>query len=177
MMNLSVDNVQFPERRSIVKSDVHLDNIIDKAKKIDVQNVNFDGEDYLPKTKIIQKQRTYLWMRLYMKQEIDIEPETKVQIQYLNGKESLDSFFMYFGKKGLERNKDGEIVNFNPEDDKKILCLLIDVDKLDVDNKDIPYMKTLFPLGKYYQPQYVKKMDFTFVLENGTELDFYEIDF
>ena len=176
-MNLAVDNIQFPDRKSLVKSDTHLNNVVDQAKIIDVDKVNFDGEDFLPKTKIIQKQKVYIWMRLYIKEEINIEPETKIQIQYLNGKETLDTFFMYFGKKGLERNKDGEIVNFNPEDDKKILCLLVDVEKLDIDNKDIPFMKTLFPLGKYYQPQYVKKMDFSFVLPDSVELDFYDIDF
>jgi hypothetical protein len=84
---------------------------------------------------------------------------------------------MYFGKKGLERNQDGEIVNFNPEDDKKILCLMMDVERIDYNNHDIPYMKTLFKLGKHYKPDYIRKNDFSFVLENETNLNFYDIDF
>ena len=84
--NLGVDNVFFPDRKSIVKSDAHLDNIVEKAKKIDVEKVNFEGEDFQPLTKIIQKQRSYIWIRLYVKEEIDINPETKINFIYINFK-------------------------------------------------------------------------------------------
>lgn len=174
---LSVENLAFPDRRSIVKNDVHLKNIVEEAKKIDVDKVNFDKEDFQPHTRIIQKQKVYLWIRLYIKQEIDINPETKIEIVYNNGQEVLETYFMYFGKKGLERDNDGQIINFNPEDDKKVLCLLIDVDRIDVNNSDIPYLKTLFPLGKNFTPQYIKKYDFSFKLEDGQQIDFYDIDF
>ena len=175
--NLGVDNVFFPDRKSIVRSDAHLDNIVEKAKKIDVDKVNFQGEDFQPLTKIIQKQRSYIWIRLYVKEEIDINPETKINFVYNDGQEIIETYFMYFGKKGLERNQDGEIVNFNPEDDKKILCLMMDVERIDYNNHDIPYMKTLFKLGKYYKPDYIRKNDFSFVLEDETNLNFYDIDF
>ena len=174
---LSVDNIYFPDRKSIVKSETHLQNIVEEAKKIDVEKVNFEGEDFQPHTKIIQKQKVYFWIRVYLKEEMDIKPETKVIIQYLNGKEELETYFMYFGKKGLERNKDGEIVNFNPEDDKKVLCLLVDAQRIDYDNDDIPYIKTLSPLSKHYKPQYFRKFDFNILMEDRTELDFYDIEF
>lgn len=174
---LSVENIAFPDRKSIVKSDTHLRSIVHEVKKIDVNKVNFDGEDFEPHTKIIQKQKVYIWIRVYLKEEMDIKPETKVIIQYLGGKESIETYFMYFGKKGLERNKDGEIVNFNPEDDRRILCLLIDSERLDYNNHDIPYMKTLSPLSKHYKPDYFRKFDFTILLEDGTNLDFFDIEF
>jgi hypothetical protein len=174
---LSFDDVVFPERKSIVRSDKHLDNIVDEVKKVDLNKVNFEGEDFQPHTKIIQKQKVYLWIRLFIKEEIDITPETKITISYLEGKETLETHFMYFGKKGLERDANGQIVNFNPEDDKRILCLLIDVDNINVNSEVRPYLRTLFPLGKYYTPQYVKKMDFSFLLDDGQQIDFYDIDF
>jgi len=174
---LSVDNIAFPERRSVVRSDTHLENIVEQAKNIDVNKISFSGEDFQPHTKIIQKQKVYFWIRLYVKEEMDINPETKISISYNNGQEIVDTYFMYFGKKGLERDKDGQIVNFNPEDDKKVLCLLVDTDRIDVNNQDIPYMKTLFQLGKNFKPQYIKKFDFTFILEDETQIDFYDIDF
>ena len=174
---LSLDNVVFPDRKFIVRSEAHLDNIVEEAKKIDLNKVNFDGEDFQPHTKIIQKQKVYLWIRLYIKEEIDINPETKITISYLDGQETLETYFMYFGKKGLERDTSGEIVNFNPEDDKKILCLLIDSDAINVNCSEIPYLKTLFPLGKFFKPQYVKKFDFAFILDDGQQIDFYDIDF
>jgi len=174
---LSVDYVDFPDRKSIVKSDTHLKNIVEEAKKIDVNKVNFEGEDFQPQTKIIQKQKVYFWIRLYLKDEIDIKPETKVSLIYLDGKEQLDTYFMYFGKKGLERDKDGQIVNFNPEDDKRILCLLVDSDRINNNNEDIPYIKTLSPLSKHYKPQYFKKFDFSILLNDETPLDFFDIEF
>ena len=175
--SLSFDNINFPDRKSLVKSDAHLSNVVEDVKKIDLGKVNFDGEDFQPVSKIIQKQKVYFWIRLYIRDEIDIKPETKVIITYLDGKETLDTHFMYFGKKGLERDKDGQIINFNPEDDKKILCLMIDSYKIDVDNKDIPYMKTLFPLGRHFKPEYVKKSEFDFLLNGEYALPFYDIDF
>lgn len=177
MMNLglNLDNVSFPDRKSITKSDTHIQNIITEVKKVDVDKINFDKEDFNATSRVIQKQRVYIWIRLYLKNEIQITPETLVQIEY-NGQEKLDTHFMFFGKKGLERDKDGEIVNFDPEDDTKVLCLMVDVEKIDKDNEDIPFMKTLFKLGKFYQPQIIKKSDFNFKV-GETNLDFYDIDF
>lgn len=175
--SLSIDNIVFPDRKSIIPSDTHLESIVDKAKTIDVDKINFDGEDFQPKTKIIQKQRVYLWMRLYLKNDIDILPETKVMMVYNGGEELLETYFMYFGKKGLERDVNGQIINFNPDDDKRVLCLLIDTDRLNVNCVDIPYIKTLFPLGKFYKPQYIKKMDFEFLIDGDKQIEFYDIDF
>ena len=177
MMNLglNLDNVSFPDRKSITKSDTHIQNIITEVKKVDVDKINFDKEDFNATSRVIQKQRVYIWIRLYLKNEIQITPETLVQIEY-NGQEKLDTHFMFFGKKGLERDKDGEIVNFDPEDDTKVLCLMVDVEKIDKDNENIPFMKTLFKLGKFYQPQIIKKSDFNFKV-GETNLDFYDIDF
>lgn len=177
MMNLglNLDNVSFPDRKSITKSDTHIQNIITEVKKVDVDKINFDKEDFNATSRVIQKQRVYIWIRLYLKNEIKITPETLVQIEY-NGQEKLDTHFMFFGKKGLERDKDGEIVNFDPEDDTKVLCLMVDVEKIDKDNENIPFMKTLFKLGKFYKPQIIKKSDFNFKV-GETNLDFYDIDF
>lgn len=174
-LGLNLDNVSFPDRKSITKSDTHIQNIITEVKKVDVDKINFDKEDFNATSRVIQKQRVYIWIRLYLKNEIQITPETLVQIEY-NGQEKLDTHFMFFGKKGLERDKDGEIVNFDPEDDTKVLCLMVDVEKIDKDNEDIPFMKTLFKLGKFYQPQIIKKSDFNFKV-GETNLDFYDIDF
>ena len=174
-LGLNLDNVSFPDRKSITKSDTHIQNIITEVKKVDVDKINFDKEDFNATSRVIQKQRVYIWIRLYLKNEIQITPETLVQIEY-NGQEKLDTHFMFFGKKGLERDKDGEIVNFDPEDDTKVLCLMVDVEKIDKDNENIPVIKTLFKLGKFYKPQIIKKSDFNFKV-GETNLDFYDIDF
>jgi hypothetical protein len=174
---LSIDQVDFPERKSISRSDSHLESVVEQVKKIDLDKSNFENDDFQPHTKIIQKQKVYFWIRVFIKDEIEIQPETKINIVYLDGTESVETHFMYYGKKGLERDKDGQIVNFNPEDDKKILCLLLDAERINVNNSDIPHMKTLFTLGKYYQPQYIKKFDYKFLLDDSSEIEFYDIEF
>lgn len=175
--SLSFENIIFPDRKSITRTDTHLDDIIEKAKEIDLQKVNFEGEDFVPQTKIIQRQKVYFWLRVFIKDEIDITPESKVTMIYNNGEESLETFFMYFGKKGFERDINGQIVNFNPEDDKKVLCLLLDSENININNENIPHMKTLFPLSKYFKPQYFRKYDYKFKLDDDRYLDFFDISF
>jgi hypothetical protein len=171
------DSVYFPERKSIVKTPTHHENIVEQVKKIDVEKVNFDGEDFQPHMKVIQKQKVYIWIRLYIKEEIELEAQTKINMIYNDGQETLETTFICFGKKGLERDVDGQIVNFNPEDDKRVLCLMIDSDRLNINNEDIPYMKTLFTLSKFFKPQYIKKYEFKFFINGESEIDFYDIDF
>jgi hypothetical protein len=174
---LSSESVYFPERRNITKTAAHLEPIIEQAKKINLDKVKFDGEDFQPHSKVIQKQKVYFWIRVYLKEEIDILPETKVDMVYLDGVEKIETIFIYFGKKGLERDQDGQIVNFNPEDDKRVLCLMVDSDRVDVNNSDIPYMKTIFKLGKYFKPDYMKLSEFTFVIDGDKQVEFFDIDF
>jgi hypothetical protein len=45
---------------------------------------------------------------------------------------------------------------FTDLDNKKILCLMIDSDKINKDSKDIPFIRSLFKIGIFYEYQLFK---------------------
>ena len=71
----------------------------------------------------------------------------------------------------IEENKD------NPEDDKKVLCLMVNQDTI---NKgiDIPFIKTLFKTSIHYQEQLMKRSDLLFInSRTGETLDYFDCDY
>jgi hypothetical protein len=85
--------------------------------------------------------------------------------------------FAAWGKKGLERDHQDEVINYNPEDDKKILCLMIDTKMVNF-NDEIPFIRTLFKTGNHYEYQLVKRTELLFVNNrNDIILDYFDVDF
>jgi hypothetical protein len=72
---------------------------------------------------------------------------------------------------------DEQVTNYNPEDDKKVLCLMVDEDRININNEDIPFLKTLFKIGRFYEKQVWKKVDMSLIDGNGNELPWFDIDF
>jgi hypothetical protein len=69
------------------------------------------------------------------------------------------------------------MTNYNPEDDKKCLCLMIDSKMVNFNN-DIPFIRTLFKTGYHYEYQLVKREDLQFIIDkNSVILDYFECDF
>ena len=76
----------------------------------------------------------------------------------------------------MNGDQDG-IANFNFEDDKRIICLMID-EKIVNHNDDIPFIRTLFKLGRHYEYQLVRREELIFLNKrNGSILDYYDCDF
>jgi hypothetical protein len=120
----------------------------------------------------------YFWTRLYLKDENpNIEIGDTVYINYTPSGEKLKTQFFAYGKTGLDRNHDDELINFNAEDDKKVLCLMVE-EKVVNESEDIPFIRTLFKLGRHYEYQLVKRDELQFVVErNGVILDYFDSDF
>lgn len=120
----------------------------------------------------------YFWTRLYLKDENpNIEIGDTVYINYTPSGEKLKTQFFAYGKTGLDRNHDDELINFNAEDDKKVLCLMVE-EKVVNESEDIPFIRTLFKLGRHYEYQLVKRDELQFVIErNGVLLDYFDSDF
>lgn len=120
----------------------------------------------------------YFWTRLYLKDENpNIEIGDIVNITYTPSGEKLKTQFFAYGKTGLDRNHDDELINFNAEDDKKVLCLMVE-EKVVNESEDIPFIRTLFKLGRHYEYQLVKRDELQFVVErNGVILDYFDSDF
>lgn len=176
-----IPNFVFPDRKDLKKkiqeNKVIYDDIAEQAKKIDLDKVDYTGEDFVPRSEIKQKQKVYFWIRVYLKEETDIEVNTDVSIVWHETGEKLTTKFICYSKKGLDRDLDEQVTNYNPEDDKKVLCLMVEEDKINIDNEDIPFIKTLFKIGRFYQFQVWRKEDMSLLDGSGKELPWFDIDF
>jgi hypothetical protein len=176
-----IPNFVFPDRKDLKKkiqeNKVIYDDIAEQVKKIDLDKVDYTGEDFVPRSEIKQKQKVYFWIRVYLKEETDIEANTDVSIVWHETGEKLTTKFICYSKKGLDRDLDEQVTNYNPEDDKKVLCLMVEEDKINIDNEDIPFIKTLFKIGRFYQFQVWRKEDMSLLDSDGKELPWFDIDF
>jgi hypothetical protein len=181
MPGLSIDNNIFPDRKDLKKvvkeNNAIYDDIVEQAKKINLDKVEYAGEDFVPRSEVKQKQKVYFWIRVYLKEEIEMTPDTDVSIVWNETGEKLTTKFICYSKKGLDKDLDEQVTNYNPEDDKKVLCLMIDEDRININNKDIPFLKTLFKIGRFYEKQVWRKVDMSLIDGNGNELPWFDIDF
>ena len=53
-----------------------------------------------------------------------------IAIHWTPSGEELVTKFICYGKQGLERDHNDEVINYNPEDDKKVLCFMVDIELL-----------------------------------------------
>lgn len=173
---LNSDNV-FPDRKELAKRRSYRDSIIETAKNIDVEKIDYKNVDFGPQNKIIEEQKVYFWIRVYLKEEIDVEPNTDITITYLPTEESLVAKFICYAKKGHEKDRQQDVVNYNPEDDKRILCLMVDADRIDKKSEDIPFIRSLFKISRWYSPQILRLSEFKITDTSEREFEFYEIDF
>lgn len=168
-------NNPFPDRTELVKPS-YQESLIEQAKNIDVEKINFDGSDFAPRTEIKERQKVYFWIRVYLNEETDIQPDTDITLTYVESGEQLETKFICYAKKGIQKDIDETIINYNPEDDRKVLCLMIDSDRINKNSEDIPFIRTLFRIGRFYHPQILRHSDLT--VSKGSEiLNYYDIDF
>lgn len=154
------------------------DTIIESVKEIDIDSVKKWEETDNVKLKTIESQKVYIWIRLYLKEELDdIKAGDDIIIKYIPSGESLVTKFICFEKTTLSKDHLDEIVNFNPEDDKKILCLMVDQDIINKSD-EIPFIRTLFKSGYHYQYQLVKRVDLTFTNKRTDNIiEYYDCDY
>ena len=164
----------FPDRNEIKKS--YVDDIVEQAKLLDLEKIEYSNVDFKPRNQIVEKQKVYFWIRVYLHEEVNIEPNTDVTIKYLPSGETLTTKFICYAKKGTEKNQAENVINFNPEEDTKIWCLMVDADKIDNHSQDIPFIRTLFRISRWYSPQILRlaELEISF---NDTPIYYYDIDF
>jgi len=126
----------------------------------------------------ITPEKVYFWTRIYMKEENpNVEIGDTITMRYAPSGEEMKTQFFAYGKTGLERDHDDELVNFNPEDDKKVLCLMVE-EKIVNESEDIPFIRTLFKLGRHYEYNVMKRDELLFVNDrNGIVIDWFDCDF
>lgn len=151
--------------------------IVEQVKNIDTTNLSDDVPQGSSMT-IIEEQKIYFWTRLYLKDENpNIEIGDEIKIVYTPSGEELVTKFICFEKKGLGRDQTDDVTSYNTEDDKRTLCLMID-SKLVNNSEDVPFIRTLFKTGNYYEYQLVKRDELIFVLDKSNIiLDYFDVDF
>jgi hypothetical protein len=158
--------------------DNYLQLIAEKLSKIDTDDAEKWQYDENPDVNIIDEQKVYFWIRLYISDEdSNIEVGDDISIQWSPSGEELVTKFICYGKRGLQKDHNNQVINYESEDDKKVLCLMVDERVVNFSN-EIPFIRTLFKTGRYYEYQLVKRNELLFVNKrNGVILDYYDCDF
>jgi hypothetical protein len=152
------------------------DNLVEQIKTIDTEVVKDWNKNTDPAMKILEEQKVYIWIRLYLKEEANVEVGDDVIITYTPSGEKLETKFICFGKEGMEKDQDG-LTNWNSEDNKKVLCLMVDQDRINK-GTDIPFIRTLFKIGIHYQYQLVRRTELLFINNRtGETLEYFDCDY
>lgn len=150
------------------------DEIIESIKKIDTENVSDEIDSDL-KVDIVEKQKIFFWIRVYLKDEIsDIQIGDIFNMKYVPLQEEISTKFIAFSKKNLNRDLDNVIINYEPEDDTKCLILMVDED--DVKSDATKFLRTLFKTSPYYEYQVYRRSDLTFTnTRSNAVLDYIDL--
>jgi hypothetical protein len=152
------------------------DNLVEQIKTIDTEVVKDWDKNTNPAMKVLEEQKVYIWIRLYLKEESDVEIGDDIFMTYTPSGEKLETKFICFGKEGMEKDNDG-LVNWNSEDNKKVLCLMVNQDKINK-GTDIPFIRTLFKTGIHYEYQLVRRDELLFInSRTGETLDYFDCDY
>lgn len=171
---------EFPSRQEILnrKSEMsYKDKLVEQVKTLDIEKVDFEASDFKPRQKIVEKQRVFRWSRLFVKDEVkDLMVNDTIKILHTVTGEELESSFICFAKKNLEKDSDGNIVAFTGEEDKKVLCLMIDIEKLE--NEKVKFIRTLFQNTRWYEYQLLRRNELLFInSRTGEQLEYFDVTF
>lgn len=155
----------------------YLEKIIEDIKVIETDSLS-NKVDKDIKVDITEEQKVYYWIRVFLKDENpNLEIGDDITFTYEPSGETLSAKFICYNKKGIDKDIVDQIKNYNPDDDKKTLCLM--VDEKEVNNKnDIPFIRTLFTFSKHYQEVVYRRTDLVLSVEDkNIILDYFDITF
>jgi hypothetical protein len=153
------------------------DNLVEQIKTIDTKEVKDWNKNTDPAMKVVEEQKVYIWIRLFLKEESNIEVGDDILMTYTQSGEQLETKFICYGKTDMGKDHNDEIINYNPEDDKKVLCLMVDQDKINK-GTNIPFIRTLFKTSIHYQYQLVKRDELIFInSRTGETLEYFDCDY
>lgn len=159
----------------------NLETLEDQLKKalesVDLDTIEFDDDEEI-KVEITEKQKVYVWIRVYLKDEDpNLEIGDTINIEYEPSGESIATKFISYNKKGIDKDIADQIQNYDPEDDKKSIVLMVEEDAVN-EGKDIPFIRTLFTFSKHYEEQVYRRTDLVLSIEGKDMiLDYYDITF
>jgi hypothetical protein len=153
------------------------DNLVGQIKNIEVEKIKDWDSNVDPGMTVIEEQKVYIWIRLFLKEESDVQIGDDIFMTYTPSGEKLETKFICYGKTDMGKDRDDEIINYNPDDDKKVLCLMVDQEKINK-GTDIPFIRTLFKISVHFQYQLVKRDELVFInSRTGETLDYFDCDY
>ncbi len=166
MDNLEAD---FPSRKNLREN-----SILDQIRELDA---SLGVNERKVEVNITQKQTVYAYIRIYLNDEDDtLKSGDKVWLGYPQGEEVFETTFVSYGKDvGKKRDQD-ELVDYVPEDNTKVLCLMFNVEQVNTNSDNIPFIRSLFKVGRYFEYQLFRYDEFTVKSEAKT-VEFFDIDF
>lgn len=152
------------------------EDILNQIRNIDTNELSYNTDDDL-QVREIEKQKVYLWIRILLKDIVeDLQTGDDFEITYLPKNEKIISKFIAFGKKNLNRDLDNAVINYDPEDDTKILCLMVDESQLE--SNRIPFIRSLFKTSKYFEYQVYRRVDLEFKNTRTQQVyEYLDVDF
>jgi hypothetical protein len=179
----NIFSTEFPDRKRLVeefknKSNNYIDQIVEQVKDIDLNKIDYSDTNFKPRSEITEKQKEFFWIRLFLNDEdTSLTQGDDITIKDLVYDEELEVKYMFYGKKNLHKDADN-IINYDPEEDKKCLVLMIDTDKVNQNSEHIPYIRSLFTNSRYFSHQIIRIEDLEFVVKKtGEKLKYYSVDF
>lgn len=161
-----------------VEYDPIYDLIVQQVKSIDRQDLS-DDVDQGPKSNQLEKQMVYIWIRLYIKEEVsDLKEGDNYTITYLESGEKLTTKFICFGKKNSFKDSDDlNQIQMMSEDDTKCLCLMVNEEEIQT-SEEIPFIRTLFKTSKHFEYQVYRRDDLEFRNDRtGQMVEYIDCDF
>lgn len=158
-------------------SDTLYERIKEQVQDINTENLTNNVSKEIS-IEITEKQKVYFWIRLYVENEfLNIEPNDDLVMEYKWAPgEKITTKFVCYGKKGLQKDHEGQIVGYNQEDDRKIICLLVDSDYVNYSN-EIPFLRKLFKTSFHFEEEIIKRNDLTFINQRTNEnIEYFDID-
>lgn len=164
-----------------------------KNNTLDNSNINY-REDLLSKLQVavsstdewkdepnkiiqVEKQKVFFWIRIYLNEEDSkLKTGDEICMTYTPTNEKINLIFGAYEKEGLSRDHDDEVINYVTTDDKKILCCMVDTERVNKDSEDIPTLRTFFRNSKYYTENLFLKTDLTITFDD-TQYEYYSISF
>jgi len=178
----------FPSRNDIKNKSTfgqdYQKNLIDSIRGVDVNNYDFKNGNFEVEKEVVEEQKVFFWIRLFLTDEIqDLKPDDDIIIKYNYSStgENLETKFICYAKVGAEnamRPDVDQITEYTPEDNKKVLCLMVDSNRINKNSDDIPFIRTLFKISRYYEYQLMRRDDLSFINKRtGEKLDYFDVDF
>lgn len=154
------------------------DSIVESVKSIDINTIIDGNDNESVAINQVQKSTSYLWLRLYLNEDdTTTQASDTITMHYLDYDEKLALHFVCYAKTNTTQDTNEAVVNYNPEDDKKVLCMMVEEDAITKDNK-LEYIKTMFKTLPWFQKQYFRPVELTFTNERtGQVYDYYSADF